>query len=180
MATIFSEGLRVYLIADAWRGILPPAEGAEQSFLPGSRRPEFLAVARWQTTQMTDRGGSEITAIPGRLRTVLNGCQLARPRRVPTEIQSAIDFREYESRTDRVRPLRSTLNLIPGKWGSRPSRVRSRENRKRHRFALEAMTKVGASRNGKLPRILPLPRVDSRLGSASDGAGLIRGIVLKP
>jgi hypothetical protein len=104
--------------------------------------------------------------------------QLEEARRVAEpEYHGAIDSELRVGRTIQT-AVRSTLNLI--EWLKARDTYEAAKSESGRREALEAMNKVAMAELENAQRILPLLNGDSRLGYASDGAGLIRGGLFNP
>jgi len=179
----FSEGIRVYPYSDAVARYPGPLQrGPSNPFFLDPAVPNFGRARAWQNDlRWTEPWGPEITAkYLGQLEDwFLKGdAQLAEARRVAEpEYQSAIDSELRVGRTIQT-AVRSTLNLI--EWVTARDAYEAAKSESGHRGALETMTKVAVAELENAQRILPLLDVDSRLGYASDGAGLIRGGLFNP
>jgi len=142
----------------------------------------FGRARAWQNDlRWTDPWGPEIAAkYLGQLEDwFLKGdAQLGEARSVAEpEYHSAIDSELRVGRTIQT-AVRSTLNLI--EWLRARDAYAGAKSESGRREALEAMNKVAVAEQENAQRILPLLNGDSRLGYASDGAGIIRGGLFTP
>jgi len=179
----FSEGIRAFPYSDAVARYPGPLQrGPSNPFFLDPAVPNFGRARAWQNDlRWTDPWGPEIAAkYLGQLEDwFLKGdAQLGEARSVAEpEYHSAIDSELRVGRTIQT-AVRSTLNLI--EWLRARDAYAGAKSESGRREALEAMNKVAVAEQENAQRILPLLNGDSRLGYASDGAGIIRGGLFTP
>ena len=179
----FSEGIRAFPYSDSVARYPGPLQrGPSNPFFLDPAVPNFGRARAWQNDlQWTDPWGPEITAkYLGQLEDwFLKGdAELGEARRVAEpEYHSAIDSELRVGRTIQT-AVRSTLNLI--EWLRARDAYAGAKSESGRREALEAMNKVAVAEQENAQSILPLLNGDSRLGYASDGAGIIRGGLFTP
>jgi dienelactone hydrolase len=179
----FSEGIRAYPYSDGVARYPGPLQrGPSNPFFVNPAIRNFGQARAWQNDlEWSNPWGPEITAkYLGQVEDwFLKGdAELEAARHVaPREYQPAIDSELRIGRTIQS-AVRSTLHLI--EWLRTRDAYNAAKSDKERWEALETMDEVAIAELENARLILPLLERDSRLGYASDGAGLIRGGLFNP
>ena len=179
----FSEAIRAYPYSDEVARYPGPLQrGPSNPFFLDSSVSNFGRARAWQNDlKWTSPWGLEITAkYLGLVEDWFQkgDAELEHARHVaPREYRSAIDSELRIGRTLQS-AVRSTLNLIA--WLRARDAYDAANSESERRNSLDAMRTVAVAELENAQRILPLLEVDSRLGYASDGAGIIRGGLFNP